>query len=116
MRSGVAPEYLAAILGVETYYGRLTGSYRVLDALVTLSFDYPAREKFFRDELEQFLLLARDCRARSDDDQRILRRRHGRAAVHAVELPPLRSRRGRAMAASISGPTGRMCARASATI
>jgi membrane-bound lytic murein transglycosylase B len=61
VRSGVAPEYLAAILGVETYYGRLTGSYRVLDALATLAFDYPAREKFFRDELEQFLLLTRDA-------------------------------------------------------
>jgi membrane-bound lytic murein transglycosylase B len=61
IKSGVAPEYLAAILGVETYYGRLTGSYRVLDALVTLSFDYPPREKFFRDELEQFLLLTRDA-------------------------------------------------------
>ena len=61
IRSGVAPEYLAAILGVETYYGRLTGSYRVLDALATLAFDYPARAKFFRDELEQFLLLTRDA-------------------------------------------------------
>jgi len=60
IRSGVAPEYLAAILGVETYYGRLTGSYRVLDALATLAFDYPARAKFFRDELEQFLLLTHD--------------------------------------------------------
>lgn len=60
LRSGVAPEYLAAILGVETYYGRLTGSYRVIDALVTLAFDYPARAKFFRDELEQYLLLSRD--------------------------------------------------------
>jgi membrane-bound lytic murein transglycosylase B len=60
IRSGVAPEYLAAILGVETYYGRLTGSYRVIDALSTLAFDYPARAKFFRDELEQYLLLARD--------------------------------------------------------
>jgi membrane-bound lytic murein transglycosylase B len=62
VHSGVAPEYLAAILGVETFYGRRTGSYRVLDALVTLSFEYPAREKFFRDELEQFLLLTRDGR------------------------------------------------------
>ena len=61
IKSGVAPEYLAAILGVETYYGRLTGTYRVLDALVTLSFDYPPREKFFRDELEQYLLLTRDA-------------------------------------------------------
>ena len=60
VRSGVAPEYLAAILGVETFYGRMTGSYRVLDALATLAFDYPARAKFFRDELEQFLLLTRD--------------------------------------------------------
>jgi membrane-bound lytic murein transglycosylase B len=60
VQSGVAPEYLAAILGVETYYGRLTGNYRVLDALATLSFDYPPREKFFRDELEQYLLLTRD--------------------------------------------------------
>jgi membrane-bound lytic murein transglycosylase B len=59
-RTGVPPEYLAAILGVETYYGRLTGSYRVLDALGTLAFDYPPRSKFFRDELEQFLLLSRD--------------------------------------------------------
>jgi membrane-bound lytic murein transglycosylase B len=61
IKSGVAPEYLAAILGVETYYGRLTGTYRVLDALVTLAFDYPPREKFFRDELEQYLLLTRDA-------------------------------------------------------
>ncbi len=61
VRSGVAPEYLAAILGVETYYGRMTGSYRVLDALATLAFDYPARGPFFRDELEQFLLLTRDA-------------------------------------------------------
>jgi membrane-bound lytic murein transglycosylase B len=60
VKSGVAPEYLAAIVGVETYYGRLTGSYRVLDALATLAFDYPARAQFFRDELEQFILLARD--------------------------------------------------------
>jgi membrane-bound lytic murein transglycosylase B len=60
IKSGVAPEYLAAILGVETYYGRLTGSYRVIDALVTLAFDYPARSKFFREELEQYLLLTRD--------------------------------------------------------
>jgi membrane-bound lytic murein transglycosylase B len=59
-KSGVAPEYLAAILGVETYYGRLTGTYRVLDALSTLAFEYPARGKYFRDELEQYLLLTRD--------------------------------------------------------
>jgi membrane-bound lytic murein transglycosylase B len=58
--TGVAPEYLVAILGVETSYGRLTGHYRVLDALTTLAFDYPARSKFFTEELEQFLLLTRE--------------------------------------------------------
>ena len=59
-RFGVPPEIVVAILGVETYYGRNTGSYRVLDALVTLAFDYPRRADFFRGELEQFLLLARE--------------------------------------------------------
>ena len=62
VRSGVPPEILAAILGVETYYGRLTGTYRVIDALATLSFDYPPRSKFFKDELTQYLLLARELR------------------------------------------------------
>jgi membrane-bound lytic murein transglycosylase B len=60
VRSGVPPEILAAILGVETYYGRLTGSYRVIDALATLAFDYPPRSKFFTDELGQYLLLTRE--------------------------------------------------------
>ncbi len=60
LRTGVAPEYIVAILGVETFYGRLMGNFRVLDALATLGFDYPARSKFFLDELEQFLLLTRE--------------------------------------------------------
>jgi membrane-bound lytic murein transglycosylase B len=54
---GIPPEYLVAIMGVETKYGRVTGHYRVLDALMTLSFDYPPRSDYFRGELEQFLLL-----------------------------------------------------------
>ena len=57
---GVAPEYVVAILGVETRYGRVAGSYRVVDALATLAFDYPPRAKFFRKELTQYLLLARE--------------------------------------------------------
>ncbi|MFL6600660.1 MAG: lytic murein transglycosylase B [Steroidobacteraceae bacterium] len=54
---GIPPEYLVAIMGVETKYGRVTGHYRVLDALMSLSFDYPPRSDYFRGELEQFLLL-----------------------------------------------------------
>jgi membrane-bound lytic murein transglycosylase B len=57
---GVPPEYVVAIIGVETRYGRILGSYRVVDALMTLAFDYPPRAKFFRGELTQFLLLARE--------------------------------------------------------
>ena len=58
--TGVAVEILVGIIGVETYFGRRTGNYRVLDALVTLAFEYPPRSKFFRNELEQFLLLVRE--------------------------------------------------------
>lgn len=57
---GVPPEIVVAIIGVETSYGRNVGNYRVLDALVTLAFDYPPRGPFFRGELEQYLLLARE--------------------------------------------------------
>jgi membrane-bound lytic murein transglycosylase B len=54
---GVAPEYIVAIIGVETSYGRVTGKYKVLDALVTLGLYYPPRAKFFREELKTLLEL-----------------------------------------------------------
>jgi membrane-bound lytic murein transglycosylase B len=57
---GVPAEVIVAIIGVETFYGRNTGRYRVVDALATLAFDYPARGNFFRSELESYLLLSRD--------------------------------------------------------
>jgi membrane-bound lytic murein transglycosylase B len=57
---GVGQEYVLAIIGVETFYGRNMGRYRVVDALSTLAFDYPPRAAYFRSELEQYLLLARD--------------------------------------------------------
>jgi peptidoglycan lytic transglycosylase B len=57
---GVAPEYVVAIIGVETKYGRIMGRYRVLDALATLAFDYPERGAYFRKELEEFVLLTRE--------------------------------------------------------
>ena len=59
-QTGVPAEIIAAIIGVETFYGRLTGSYRVIDALATLGFDYPPRAKFFRGQLKELFLLARE--------------------------------------------------------
>lgn len=65
-RFGVPAEIIVGIIGIETVYGRNTGSFRVLDALTTLAFDYPktptrdARMTFFRGELENTLLLARE--------------------------------------------------------
>ncbi len=58
--TGVPPEIITAIIGVETFYGRITGKHRVLDALTTLAFGYPRRAAFFRSELEHFLLLAEE--------------------------------------------------------
>ncbi len=57
---GVPAEIIVAIIGVETIYGQNAGTFRTLDALTTLAFDYPRRAPFFRAELENYLLLARD--------------------------------------------------------
>lgn len=57
---GVPPEIITAIIGVETNYGRITGNFRTLDALVTLSFDYQRRADFYRQQLTEFFLLARE--------------------------------------------------------
>jgi membrane-bound lytic murein transglycosylase B len=61
-RFGVPAEVIVAILGVETFYGKYIGGYRTVDVLATLAFDYPRRAAFFRGELKQFLLLARELR------------------------------------------------------
>ncbi|MBI5752589.1 MAG: lytic murein transglycosylase B [Hydrogenophilales bacterium] len=58
---GVPASVIVAIIGVETFYGRNTGAYRVVDALATLAFGYPKRAAYFRDELEQYLLLTREA-------------------------------------------------------
>jgi membrane-bound lytic murein transglycosylase B len=57
---GVPPELILGIIGVETRYGQNTGSFRAVDALATIAFDGARRQDFFRDELEQLLLLARE--------------------------------------------------------
>ena len=55
---GVPAEIIVAVFGVETFYGNVMGTHRVLDALYTLGFHYPPRQTFFRSELRQFILLA----------------------------------------------------------
>jgi len=57
---GVPREIITAILGVETRYGKIKGSYRVLDSLATLGFDFPRRSKFFKKELIEFFKLTRE--------------------------------------------------------
>jgi membrane-bound lytic murein transglycosylase B len=58
--TGVSAEIIVAIIGVESFYGTYQGKYSVLDALVTLGFHYPPRAKFFRSELAQLFLLAKE--------------------------------------------------------
>ena len=58
---GVPEEIIVATIGIETLYGRNTGNFKVMDALTTLAFEYPPRADFFRSELEQYLLLAREA-------------------------------------------------------
>ncbi len=71
-RFGVAPDIVIGILGVETYYGRLTGGFRTLDALATLAFDFPPgrkdRSAFFRAELEEFFVF---CAREGQDPQAV---------------------------------------------
>ena len=57
---GVPREIITSILGVETRYGKIKGSYRVLDSLTTLGFDFPRRSKFFKSELIQFFILTKE--------------------------------------------------------
>jgi len=57
---GVPASIIAAIIGVETFYGKITGKHGVLESVATLAFDYPPRSKFFKSELTQFLILSQE--------------------------------------------------------
>ncbi len=57
---GVPPQIITAIIGVETFYGKHRGNYRVIDALSTLGFAYPPRANFFRKQLKEFLIMSRE--------------------------------------------------------
>jgi len=59
---GVPPQIVVAIIGIETLFGRIMGSFRTLDVLLTLAFDYPRRAAYYREELTHFLVLAHDGR------------------------------------------------------
>jgi membrane-bound lytic murein transglycosylase B len=87
---GVPAEVILGILGVETAYGQNTGSFRIVDALATIAFDGPRRQEYFRDELKEFLLLAREMAI----DPLALKGSYagamGFAAVHALELSAIR--------------------------
>ena len=86
--TGVPAEIIVAIIGVETYYGRIAGSYRVIDALSTLAFDYPRRSEFFTKELKNYLILSRE-QGLDPLTERVLRGRHGLRPVHAQQLSSL---------------------------
>jgi membrane-bound lytic murein transglycosylase B len=79
---GVAPEIIVAIIGVETSYGRNKGSYRVIDALTTLSFDYPKRSKFFKKQLKSFFFVMQGTKSRSTLFERIICRSNGLWAIY----------------------------------
>lgn len=85
---GVPAEYLVAIVGVETQWGRVTGRHKALDALSTLAFDYPPRSAFFQGELQSLLLLARD----TGRDPRALRGSYA-GALGAPQFMPSSYRR-----------------------
>ena len=57
---GIPPEIIVAVVGIESFYGKTEFKYPVINSLATLSFAYPKRSTFFSDELEQYLLLARE--------------------------------------------------------
>ena len=76
-----------AIIGIETRYGKVLGSLRVLDSLVTLSVEYPRRSKFFSSELEHFMQLSAEQGPGSLVGQGVLCRCYGHTPVYAQQLP-----------------------------
>lgn len=84
---GVPPEIITAVIGVETNYGKNMGTYRVLDSLATLGFDYPPRADFFRSQLKEFLILACEERiAPFDADDACDREAEGNASGQDREI------------------------------
>ena len=84
---GVPASIIVAIIGVETFFGRYSGKHPALATLATLAFDYPRRSKFFRTELEYFLLLSKEESFDPLKDDGLLCSGPGYAAVYIQQLP-----------------------------
>ena len=114
--SGVPAEILIGIIGVETYFGRITGKYRVLDALSTLAFKYPPRAGIFPQGTRTVPASRSRRRHAGRRRDRLLCRRNGQAAVHAFQFSRLCGRLDGRRASATSGTTGRTWPAASPTI
>ena len=93
--SGVAPHVIVGIIGCETFFGRITGKFRVVDALSTLAFDYPPRVELLPRGARAVPAARARGRLRHQGGARLLRGRDGQRPVHAAQLPGLGGRRRR---------------------
>lgn len=89
---GVDPEYIVAIIGVETFFGRNVGKTRILDALTTLAFDTQRRAKFFYYRTGKLFADDPRRRLRAAATGGLLGGRNGFRPVHAQQFPPLGGR------------------------
>ena len=114
--SGVPCSVLLAIIGVETFYGEITGSHRVIDALATLAFDYRRAQQLL--PWRARAVPADDARgnARPAGAARLVRGRDGHARSSCRRVSAARPSTAAATVTAISGATGTTCSRASATI
>ena len=102
---GVPEEIVVAVIGVETHYGRHTGRFKVLEALTTLAFDYPARASLFRTGAGALSAFGARRVDAARNSPRLVRRRDGHRAVHAGKLSALRGGLRRRWSNAICSPT-----------
>ena len=86
---GVEPEYITAIIGIESHYGYNRGKFPVFDTLTTLAFEPNRRQKFYRSELKEFLIMTKREGVNPKACQRVLCRCHWFGTVYAKQLQNL---------------------------